>query len=110
MFYGFIRIIYSLFHEFKQDNYIWRISWGLLSIVNLICALYFLGYKEYLIKVKYQYLEIYYIFIGLIIATFFYGGYQKNLAITNENKRRKMNVDLFSVFIALIIAIILNID
>lgn len=109
MLYGFVRILYCVLREFKQDNCFWRISWALLSIVNLIGALYFLGYKDYLLKIKYQHLEIYYIFIGVIIFTFFYGGYKKNLTIDDVKKRRKMNMELRSVFIALVIAIILSI-
>ena len=110
MLYGFIRTLYCVFRELKNDNYCWRISWTLLSIVNLIGALYFLGYEEYLLKLKYQYLYVYYIFIGAIIVTFFYGGYKKNLTINDLNKRRKMNIELYSAFIALIIAIILDMN
>lgn len=108
MLYGFVRIFYYAMRDLKGDNSIWRISWGLLSIVNLVGGLYFLGYEEYLIKLKYTYMEMYYLYITLVVVTFIYGGYKKNLMIKDNEKRRKMNYELYSFIIALIIAIILN--
>lgn len=48
--------------------------------------------------------------MALVIVTFIYGGYKKNLMIKDNEKRRKMNYKLYSFIIALIIAIILNFD
>ena len=110
MLYGFIRIFCYVIRDLKEDNLIWRISWGLLSVANLIGGLYFLGYEECLIKFKVAHLGAYYAYITLAIATFIYGGYKKSLMIKDEDKRRQMNYDLYSVIIALIVAIILNID
>ncbi len=110
MLYGFVRIFYYAIWDLKEDNLIWRISWGLLSVINLLGGLYFLGYEEYLKKLKYTHIEIYYIYMALVILTFIYGGYKKNLMIKDNEKRRKMNYKLYSFIIALIIAIILNFD
>ena len=52
MLYGFVRIFYYVIWELKEDNLIWRNSWGLLSVINLLGGLYFLGYEEYLKKIK----------------------------------------------------------
>ena len=108
MLYGFVRIFYYVIWDLKEDNLIWRTSWGLLSVINLLGGLYFLGYEEYLKKLKYTHIEIYYIYMALVVATFIYGGYKKNLMIKDNEKRRKMNYKLYSFIIALIIAIILN--
>lgn len=108
MLYGFIRVFYYAIFTLREDNLTWRISWLLLSAANLIGGLYFLGYKEILLILNNQYIEIYYIYIGLTIVTFVYGGYKSNLMIEDLNTRKKMNYDLYSFVIALIIAIILN--
>lgn len=110
MLYGFVRIFYYVIWDLKEDNLIWRTSWGLLSVINLLGGLYFLGYEEYLKKLKYAHIEIYYIYMALVIVIFIYGGYKKNLMIKDNEKRRKMNYKLYSFIIALIIAIILNFD
>ena len=41
MLYGFVRIFYYVIWELKEDNLIWRNSWGLLSVINLLGGLYF---------------------------------------------------------------------
>ena len=46
MLYGFVRIFYYVIWDLKEDNLIWRTSWGLLSVINLLGGLYFLGYEE----------------------------------------------------------------
>ena len=109
MLYGFVRILYYVVRTSRSENLIWRISWGLLSFANLIGGLYFLGYKEQLLIVVNQYTEVYYAYIGLVIITFIYGGYKSNLMVEDVETRKKLNHDLYSFIIALIIVIILHI-
>lgn len=108
MAYGFIRTLYYVFWDAKNENCVWRASWILLSIVNLMGTLYFLGYKSYLIHLKNRYLELYYLFVCITIITFIYGGYLKNLEISDSTIRKEMNRELFLVVLALIIAILFN--
>ena len=63
MLYGFVRIFYYVIWNLKEDNLIWRTSWGLLSVINLLGGLYFLGYEEYLKKIKvYIYRNLLYLY------------------------------------------------
>ena len=109
MLYGFVRILYYVIRTSRAENLIWRISWGLLSLANLIGGLYFLGFREHLLIVVNQYTEEYYAYIGLVIITFIYGGYKSNLMVEDAETRKKLNHDLYSFIIALIVAIILHI-
>lgn len=109
MLYGFVRILYYVIRTSRAENLIWRISWGLLSLANLIGGLYFLGFREHLLIVVNQYTEVYYAYIGLVIITFIYGGYKSNLMVEDAETRKKLNHDLYSFIIALIVAIIIHI-
>ena len=88
MLYGFVRILYYVIRTSRAENLIWRISWGLLSLANLIGGLYFLGFREHLLIVVNQYTEEYYAYIGLVIITFIYGGYKSNLMVEDAETRK----------------------
>ena len=40
-------------------------------------------------KLKYTYIEIYYIYMALVVVTFIYGGYKKSSMIKDDEKREK---------------------
>lgn len=105
LYFGVFKTLHFIYTKMQNENFYWKLCWILLSFMNLAAALVCFGYGNEILIIKNH---IYHAFIGTILLTFFIGGYYQNLQLTDISKRKKANKQLFSVFLAMVICVILE--
>lgn len=99
---GFIRGLYYVFVESKNENIYLRLSAFLFNFINLFAVLYLIGLLDYKLYIKKEFIYIYILCsVGLLL-------YGKKLKLSSSTKNEKyINMKDSLVIIVLILAYII---